>query len=595
LGPKQLWRKINSLLHPGSSHTTILISADRFKEFFTGKLKTIRQTITMNIASSTPRFFHSSCQAGSIPVMSQFSSVSAVEVEKLLSSLPNKTSQMDILPINIVKQFQVDIAVYISHLANASFVTGRFPQSMKHGVVLPLLKKPGLDESQPANYQPITNLTTVSKILERLVLVRVRSQIMSCSHFPKFQSAYRSYHSTETALNRILNDIYYSVNRGLVTRLVALDISAAFDMVNHCLLLERLSADFGFSGASLDWFSSYLRGRTFSVHIGSTFSETASLNSGVPQGSVLGPILFSLYISPISQIIVEHGIDYNAYADDLQLYTALSVASTPDLKELETCILELQTWYWHNDLLLNSSKTELIFLGTRQRLRSFKAAFPTIRLSDSEIQPSDTIKVLGVTLDCCLTFDAHVTSLVRACNFHLRALKHIRPYLTIDVAKSIGAAFVNSRLVYCNSVLYNTSTFNISRLQRVQNNLARTVAGDLAKFCSTSDLLQQLHWLPICHRIEFKLASLGFTCLHSQQPAYLRELLSYYAPGRCFRSSADSMLLDKPRTRTRIADRSFSVAVPTVFNVLRSELRHANTLSNFKTALKTDLYRRAYM
>jgi retron-type reverse transcriptase len=99
-------------------------------------------------------------------------------------------------------------------------------------------------------------------------------------------------------------------------------------MVNHGLLLERLSADFGFSGASLDWFSSYLRGRTFSVHIGSTFSETASLNSGVPQGSVLGPILFSLYISPISQIIVEHGIDYHAYADDLQLYTAFSVAST---------------------------------------------------------------------------------------------------------------------------------------------------------------------------------------------------------------------------------------------------------------------------
>jgi hypothetical protein len=135
-----LWQKINSLLHPGSSHTTILISVS-VKEFFTGKLKTIRQTITTNIASSTPRFFRSSCQAGSIPVMSQFSSVSAVEVEKLLSSLPNKTSQMDILPINIVKQFQVDIAVYISHLANASFVTGRFPQSMKHGVVLPLLKK----------------------------------------------------------------------------------------------------------------------------------------------------------------------------------------------------------------------------------------------------------------------------------------------------------------------------------------------------------------------------------------------------------------------------------------------------------------------
>ncbi len=172
------------------------------------------------------------------------------------------------------------------------------------------------------NFRPITNLSTISKILERLVLAQIKSQIVSSPNFCPHQSAYRSAHSTETALIKIVNDILTSIDTGSVVALVGLDISAAFDTVNHQLLLGRLESDFGIRGTPLKWIGSYLQHRTFSVRVGQSTSALASLTtSGVPQGSVLGPILFTAYVSPIGRLIDGRGLGYHCYADDTHLYS----------------------------------------------------------------------------------------------------------------------------------------------------------------------------------------------------------------------------------------------------------------------------------
>ena len=228
------------------------------------------------------------------------------------------------------------------------------------------------------------------------------------------------------------------------------------------------------------------------------------LQTGVPQGSVLRPILFTSFISPVHCIATQFGVHQQQYADDTQLYMEISSdPSDPGLTNLESANLSLSSWFLHNGLALNPEKSEAIFLGTHARNRTISKT--QVNVAGASIPLSTTIKLLGVHLDNSLTFSNHVNSVSKSCHFHLRALRHIRSTLDLDAAKLIGHALVSSRLDYCNSILYGAPELSISKLQRVQNALARVV---LQKNSATSagPLLNNLHWLPVLSRINFKIS-----------------------------------------------------------------------------------------
>jgi hypothetical protein len=206
------------------------------------------------------------------------------------------------LPASILQSCPSVFSDLISHLANLSFSQGRFPTLFKSAIVTPLLKKPGLDKSLPSNYRPISNLNTISKVLERLFLNRIQSFITASPNFNQHQSAYRPRHSTETAELSTLDSVFHSADSGNSTPVVSLDLSAAFDCIEHSILLNRLKTSFGFSGSVYNWIESYLSCRSQIVKTGSSYSTSLTLTCGVPQGSVLGPLLFSIYTSPIACI-----------------------------------------------------------------------------------------------------------------------------------------------------------------------------------------------------------------------------------------------------------------------------------------------------
>ena len=210
--------------------------------------------------------------------------------------------------------------------------------------VTPLLKKSSLDKEVFKNYRPVSNLNFISKILESVVAIQLQTHLDEAGLLTAFQSAYRQHHSTESALLNIHNDILLNMAKGSVTALTLLDLSAAFDTIDHTILLDRLKVYYGISELALGWFRSYLSGRTHSVKVGSTLSHPAPLQYGVPQGSVLGPILFSLYTNPISSIIHSHSsIDYHFYADDTQLYITLSPANfSHSIQKLNNCLMTLR-------------------------------------------------------------------------------------------------------------------------------------------------------------------------------------------------------------------------------------------------------------
>jgi len=522
-----------------------------------------------------------------------FEPVTPDEVFKLLGTIPSKSSPMDFVPTSVLKTCKRVFAPLIARLANLSFQEGRFPNRFKQAQVTPLLKHEGDDVSNPANYRPISNLNTISKVIERLALARLRQHITQSPNFNTLQSAYRRHHSTETALLRILNDVYGKMDEGRSTLLVALDLSAAFDTVDHSVLLSRLERSFGIQGSILTWIKSYLVDRTQFVRLGTANSVATNCLCGVPQGSVLGPLLFVAYISSTANIAEHFGIGHHQYADDTQVYVALSRNDvTTAVANLHNGLAALHRWFSQNGLVINPDKSEVVLFATTQQTRISPLPLKEVDVAGCSVPLSESVKILGVTLDRHLTFNTHVQNVCKSVHYHTRALRHIRSSLSTDMARTVACALVNSRLDYANSVLYGTTASNIAKLQRAQNALSRVVTYT-RRTEHIRPVLQNLHWLPISYRIEYKVATLAYKVRTTGSPVYLNSLVRDYTPTRELRSSSLQLLATAP-ARTATARRAFSQAAPSVWNSLPYDVRTAETFERFKSTIRTHLYRRAF-
>ena len=262
-------------------------------------------------------------------------------LRKLVLRVPTKSCLLDPVPTNILKDCLDGLLLILSTTINLSLESGFFPDIWKESVVTPLLKKQGLDLVFK-NFWPISNLSFVSKLAERVAADQIQSYLNEHDLFPSLQSAYRRHHSTETALLKVKNDILMNMENQKVTLLVLLDLSAAFDTVDHRILLDRLQFDFGISGSALNWIESYLSNRTQRIYIDGVLSSNLKLKSGIPQGSCLGPLLFSLYASKLFKIVESHLPNPHCYADDRQLYIAFrsgnDLEETAAITSMESCI-----------------------------------------------------------------------------------------------------------------------------------------------------------------------------------------------------------------------------------------------------------------
>ena len=333
----------------------------------------------------------------------------------------------------------------------------------------------------------------LSKLVERIVAAQIRSHMDSHDLSNTFQSAYKVGHSTEIALLCIKNEIHLALSKGMPTALVLFDLSTAFDTIDHDTLLSY-PARFGFAGSALKWFRSYFQDRFQSGKIGSSLSNFFKLTFGVPQGSVVDPLLFSLYTTPLGQVIRKYtGIKYHFYADDTQLFIHLSPDdSLKSFDRLKSCLNDIQVWMSENKLKLNPDKTK--FFGAKDRYKWLSDSFP-VNILGNCLSPTDVVRKLGVLFDTKFCFNNHVNSVIKSYFISLRDLHRIRRFLSIDTSVVIANALVSSRLDYCNSLFRSLSSRNATRLQYVQNALARFVTG-ASKYTHITSTLRTLHWLP---------------------------------------------------------------------------------------------------
>ena len=394
--------------------------------------------------------------------------------------------------------------------------------------------------------------------------------------YPLLQSAYRKNHSTETALLKVKNDLLLAMNKGHVSLLVLLDLSAAFDTVDYDILMRRLSTKIGLKDIALSWFSSYLTGRHQKVSVNGNFSDMFELKCGVPQGSCRGPLLFTIYASKLFNIIELHLPDVHAYADDTQLYISFNPDSKEDtanaIMTITQCINDLQSWMIRDKLMFNPGKTEIALFGTPQQLQ--KVTCNNISVGDVNIHLVDVFKNLGVWFDASLTMSTHVNKTSSSAFFYLYNIRHIRKFLSRQHTETLIHAFITSRLDYCNSLLYGLPDTTLCKLQRIQNACARLIYNS-SKFCHITPLLKELHWLPIRQRIAFKLLLITFKSLHRLAPIYLTNLIKVAQPSRYnLRSANNGICLSYPRLKSKktLADRSFVIAAPTLWNNLPADI-----------------------
>ena len=439
------------------------------------------------------------------------------------------------------------------------------------------------------NFRPVSNLNFISKLIEKAVVNRLRQHLKTNNINIELQSAYKPGHSTETALLKVYNDIILKLNSSNNMALILLDLSAAFDTIDHSLLLNRLHDMFGICGTALQWFKEYITNRTQKIILDNVTSSPIQLKFGVPQGSVLGPVLFTLYTAEVSTIISKQNIAHHLYADDTQLYQTITMESKQTtLNNIETCTSDIKQWMTRNKLKLNEDKTELIIF----RKNATNRIIENISVNGTVIHCTPTVRNLGFFFDETLTMNYHISKVCQSVYLQLRNISRIRHLLDLDTCKILIHSLVTGRMDYCNSLLYGLPKSSLSRLQKMQNMAAR-ILKNKKKNDHITHVLKELHWLPVENRIEYKIACLVFKCLAGSAPTYLNSHIKQYQPPRSLRSS-NSLTLETHLSRTKLSDRSFTNAAPRIWNSLSYNTRSSETFDSFKTKLKTELFRRAY-
>ena len=371
---------------------------------------------------------------------------------------------------------------------------------------------------------------------------------------------------------------------------LVLDSSAAFDLVDHSILLKRLESTYGFDGLTLEWFKNYLSDRSFIVSCSGTKSEFVDSSVGVAQGSVLGPLLFFLYTGDLEKIVMKYKLGFHQYSDDTQIYGHCNNEGTEELQiRVSECLDKIASWMKANCLKLNSEKTEVIWFSSRRNLKNIPSY--SVRVLESNIYPSKSVRNLGISIDRDLTMSTQISKTIQLCFTSLRQIRSIKGCLTMDSLKTLASTLVLSRIDYGNFSLVSLLKVATQIFQSIVNTTVRLITG-VIKYDHITPVLKELHWLKIYERIEYKIALQMYKCLSNEGPAYLtRDLVPVVnlPEKQRLRSAKSKDVVPNKHKLKSLRLRRFSVSGPKLWNNLPNSLKSSSSTKSICRSLNTYL------
>ena len=425
---------------------------NKFENYFNTKVQCIRASFPTTTADpmNADQLYHG-------PELCEFSPTTPTELSSLIRSMAKKSCSLDAIPGSLMTDC---FSVLLPVLVNLLFKDGLVPALFKEAVLDPVIKRESLDHEIYQNYRPISNLCFVSRATEKIVALHLTDHLEDNNLLETFQSAYKKGQSMETALMQINDDLLRAIDDNACVILVLLDLPAAFDTIDHQILLTQLKCHYSVKGNALAWMCSYLSNRFQYVRVANDCSSKHKLACGVPQGSVLGPILYSIYTAPIADVVKGHGMGFHFYADDTQIYMSFNPSDALQSKSLiEECIQDVQLWMVANKFKLNGDKTELLVLTARQHR---PPPLDLIKIGADIIKASKSAKNIDVWLDSVLSMDVQIIIICKTAFFHLRKLESFLRTVSVKylfmllfhrswiIVTSFYLAYSSHKLIYYN-------------------------------------------------------------------------------------------------------------------------------------------------
>ena len=490
----------------------------------------------------------------------------------------SKAICLDKISARLLRECSDIISNSLCLIFNRSISTGIFPDEWKCAKVLPLFKQGCRSELN--NYRPISIVPIVAKVFERIVYDQVMMYITNHNLISNCQSGFRSLHSTATSLLETVDSWAYNIDRGCVNAVVFLDLKKAFDTVDHDILLSKLNA-YGIRGVVHNWFKSYLKDRLQKCFVNGYLSESRALTCGVPQGTILEPLLFLLYINDLPNCL-SHS-QPRMFADDTHL-TLADNDITKIESNLNDDLANISQWLIVSKLTLNMLKTEFMVIGSRQRLYTLDSA-PVFLINGAPVKQVESTKLLGLNIDEHLSWSVHVDAISKKIASGLGALKRIRPFVPLSTLHTIFYSLIQPHFDYCSVVWGNCNKTLAAKLQKLQNRSARILT--FSSYDTNADcLLEGLGWENLETQRKIQKSIMVYKSVNGLAPEYLCSKFSERscASGYSLRDITGKLAVPFPRTN--YLKNSFSYNGAVIWSSLPLELRQTKSLNSFRSGCR---------